>query len=99
MSEHNMRIQDAYRSTIDPTSARASQTGAKPAASSETSSGTNASEVAMSDKARELASVGAKDSMRIDALRSSIQNGTFKIDAHAIATKLVGHADGDGDGT
>lgn len=43
--------------------------------------------VNVSAKAQEMSKAGAA---RIDELKAAIANGTFKVDAHAIAAKLVG---------
>jgi anti-sigma28 factor (negative regulator of flagellin synthesis) len=47
-------------------------------------------EVNVSDRAQELASGAAK----LEALRVSVRNGTFQIDPHAIAARLVGEDEG-----
>ena len=49
----------------------------------------NVLSVKVSDRAAQLSAGSA----RLDELRDQIRNGTFKIDARAIATKLVGEDD------
>lgn len=43
-------------------------------------------DVNVSARAHELASSAA----RLDALRDAVRNGTYRVDAHAIAARLVG---------
>ena len=92
-----MRIIDTYGKFNGPAveSARqgarangAAKTSADDATAS-TSSGTDA--VTVSAKALELAHSAAKgaDDAKIEQLRSSIQDGTFKVDRQAIAKRLV----------
>jgi flagellar biosynthesis anti-sigma factor FlgM len=86
-----MRVTDAYRPQVE------SSPAAKEAAAPTTSSaegaaghGRDSVKLQVSDKARELALSAQKDEARIEKLRQSIADGTFKVDAHAIAAKIVG---------
>jgi flagellar biosynthesis anti-sigma factor FlgM len=90
-----MRIHDAYTGLNGPTrSGGASATGevgkgAKEGAAraADAASSTN---VKLSAKAVALADLADPGSAKIDALRERVRNGTLRVDAHAIASKLLG---------
>jgi len=86
-----MRITDRHQSLLD----RAGPAGTRPvdkAAATESGSrarskpGGRALEVAVSDRAHELASGAA----RLEELRTAIRDGSFRVDSQRIAQKLVG---------
>ncbi len=83
-----MRIHDANPTTVTRTTAKdlAGPKAKSTAEASSASSAAGATTVSLSAKAQELASGSA----RVDALRAKIQDGTYKVDAQAIANKLVG---------
>jgi anti-sigma28 factor (negative regulator of flagellin synthesis) len=93
-----MRITDRYQSLMDrsagakgaATSAAAKAQQAERAAESTRAEGSHKTsdvmQVNVSARAREL-SAGAA---RLTELREAVQNGTFKVDADAIAARLVG---------
>ena len=96
-----MRIQDAYTKldraalTGGPAKAREVGAGSQPKAGGAGNAGATGAagtgvDVKMSSRARELAEASEASSAKVSALREKIQNGTFNIDAHAIAAKLVG---------
>lgn len=90
-----MRIRDAY-TKLDPAvtvatpnrSAKADDTKAAKAASGADRA---AATVKVSSRARELAA--RLDSPALASLRERIGNGTYKVDAKAIAERLVGGED------
>jgi anti-sigma28 factor (negative regulator of flagellin synthesis) len=91
-----MLITDRYQSLMDRAAGAAkpvektekagqgAKASAKAAASKASAGGVL--DVNVSDRAQELASGAAK----LDELKASIQNGTFRIDHDAIASRLVG---------
>lgn len=93
-----MRIHDAYTKLdrtgggAGVTKGREASAGGKGAssASGSTAVGGQGVEVAVSSRARELASASEASAARVSALRERIARGDFAIDAHAIAAKLVG---------
>ena len=89
-----MRIQDRYErllpQTVAPSAAAGGAKGKAPAASGAHVTGRASVEVSLSARAQELSS-GAS---RVDELRAAIQAGTFRVDAFAIAERLVGVNDG-----
>lgn len=96
-----MRIHDAYTKldrTVGGTNVTkgAGTTGAAGAGKSSgtaSTGGTSVSqgvEVAVSSRARELASASDASAVRVSVLRDRIARGEFTIDAKAIAGKLVG---------
>lgn len=93
-----MRIHDAY-TKLDRTGGGAGVTkGRETAAGGKGASSTSGSpavggqgvEVAVSSRARELASASEASLARVSLLREKIASGRFSIDAHGIAAKLVG---------
>ncbi len=93
-----MRISDRYERFTDRAStAKASATtgsdksgAGKGATKAEATPGQPAVlSVQVSDRAAQLSAGSA----RLDELRDQIRNGTFKVDARAIANKLVGEDD------
>jgi flagellar biosynthesis anti-sigma factor FlgM len=91
-----MRIHDAYTKLDGATRINgaaskgdtAASRGAKDAGASSSSSASMS--VTLSAKARELSGLADPSSARIAALRDQVKRGEFKIDADAIAKKLVG---------
>jgi negative regulator of flagellin synthesis FlgM len=84
------RIVDAYMKTsvVGPTSpARESQGTASTAAASPS----DAAEVSISEEARALMAGASApvDHSKIESLKTQIAEGTFKVDAHAVAARLV----------
>ena len=91
-----MRIHDAYTKLDRPTAADGAAapkgdaaTRAKDAARSGASTSVNTS-VTLSARARELSAASATSTAKVAALREQLQRGELKVDAHAIAAKLVG---------
>ncbi|MBS2012277.1 MAG: flagellar biosynthesis anti-sigma factor FlgM [Deltaproteobacteria bacterium] len=96
-----MRIHDAY-TKLDRTAGgpgvtkgrEATGAGKSPASAGGASHATGAKaegvEVAVSSRARELAAAADVSAARVSALRERIAAGSFSIDAHGIAAKLVG---------
>jgi flagellar biosynthesis anti-sigma factor FlgM len=91
-----MRIHDAYTKLNGPTRTDAA-TGTRDTAARAKDAGRAATphdvstSVSLSARAQELsAKTDPARSARVAALREQVQNGTFTIDAHAIAGKLVG---------
>ncbi len=93
-----MRIHDAYTKLdrtgggTGVTKGREASAGGKGASSTSSSAaaGGQGVEVAVSSRARELASASEASLARVSALREKIASGNFSIDAHGIAAKLVG---------
>lgn len=94
MRSKTMRITERYRDL-----SRVSKTdGVRPIEKTDNASeagaakGTargNSLEINVSERAQEL----ARGAARLEELRASVRNGTFKIDPHAIAARLVGEKD------
>jgi len=93
-----MRIHDAYTKLDRPTradgpvnaggiGARAKDAGRAVPGNSTTSASTN---VTFSARAQELSSMADPSAAKVSALREQLKNGTFRVDAHAIASKLLG---------
>jgi negative regulator of flagellin synthesis FlgM len=91
-----MRINNLYgemdKAAVENTS---KPTSPAPASTSGASAGAGASQVGekvtLSAQAQELAAKAAAnaDDAKVQKLTASLQNGTFKIDAHAIANRIV----------
>ena len=69
----------------------------RPVAASRSTEEPSSTTVKVSTRAKELASSANHDASHIAFLRAAVQNGTFQVDSRAIAKKLVGDDDGDGD--
>lgn len=81
-----MRITDRYQSAIERVApAKPVASTAKAAATAESSS-SNVLDVKMSAEAQELSNRAAG----VTQLKEQVANGSFKIDADAIASRLVG---------
>ncbi len=83
-----MRISDRYQSTIDkvaPAKPAAATSKAAPTAGT-TDGASGILDVHVSAQAQELSARSAQ----VDQLKQQVQNGTFKVDPDAIASKLVG---------
>jgi len=92
-----MRIHDTYtkhdRATRaeGPVAGEKVGHGAKDAArASHTTGNTASTSVTFSPRARELASLADPSAARVSALREQLQRGELRVDAHAIASKLIG---------
>jgi flagellar biosynthesis anti-sigma factor FlgM len=85
------RIVDAYMKTsvVGPTSPARESHGATPAAAA--ASPTDAAEVRISEEARALMAGASApvDHGKIESLKSQIAEGTFKVDPHIVAARLV----------
>lgn len=83
-----MRISDRYQSTIEFVSpAKPVQAAAKSGgAEAKADAASNILDVHVSAQAQALSNRAAG----LEQLKAQVQNGTFKIDADAIAAKLVG---------
>lgn len=93
-----MRIHDAYTKLDRPTRAdgpanadalgtRAKDAGRTAPGNNTTSASTN---VTFSARAQELSSMADPSAAKVSALREQLKNGSFRVDAHAIASKLIG---------
>ena len=84
------RIVDAYMKTsvVGPTSAARESQGT---ASTAAASPSDAAEVSISEEARALMAGASApvDHSKIESLKTRIAEGTFKVDAHAVAARLV----------
>jgi negative regulator of flagellin synthesis FlgM len=91
-----MRINNLY-GEMDKTAVETAKKAASPAPSSTADSASGAAtgqvgeKVTVSAQAQELAAKAAADAddAKVQKLTTSLQNGTFKIDAHAIANRIV----------
>jgi flagellar biosynthesis anti-sigma factor FlgM len=92
-----MRIHDAY--TKQDRAVRAEgplknrEAGARAPdirGSGATGGASDATNVIVSARAKELLATAQPSGARVDALRAQIKNGTFKVDAQSIAHALVG---------
>jgi len=83
-----MRITDRYQSSIERAApAKPVAATAKTAATTATAdSASNILDIHMSAQAQELSNRAAG----VEQLKKQVANGTFKVDADAIASKLVG---------
>lgn len=83
-----MRISDRYQSTIERVAkAVPAQSTSKAAPTAGATDGASSVlDVHVSQQAQELSARAAG----VESLKKQIQNGTFKVDADAIASKLVG---------
>jgi flagellar biosynthesis anti-sigma factor FlgM len=84
-----MRITDRYQSLMDRVpagAARPTDKTDKGGRSAATSSAAQSATVKVSERAQQLASGAA----RVEQLRAAVRDGTFRIDADAIAARLVG---------
>lgn len=81
--------------TVGQTSSRSAAEGARTQDSTAAAgSGQASATVSLSGAARALldAGDGTFDANKVDQVRQSIADGTYKIDAHAIADKLIANA-------
>ena len=96
-----MRIHDAYTKLVRPQDAAGTAAGRGPEAAGGSAAGRAAPEdappaagaatrVSVSGRAQTLAAEHAPSSAKVAALREEIGNGTFRIDAGAIAARLIG---------
>lgn len=91
-----MRINNLY-GEMDKAAVESTKKAASPApssgpdGSSSAAAGQVGEKVTVSAQAQELAAKAAADAddAKVQKLTASLQNGTFKIDAHAIANRLV----------
>lgn len=58
-------------------------------------SSTGEGKVVLSHTARELQAQSEASAAKVEKLKGAIQNGSFKVDAHAIAGKMLADHDGD----
>jgi flagellar biosynthesis anti-sigma factor FlgM len=87
-----MRVTDAYRPPVTSTSTAQGPAAAQPA-SPQSQAAPDAREsvkLKVSDKAVELAHAARQDEARVEQLRRALAEGTFRVDATAIAGKIVG---------
>ena len=92
-----MKITDAYAKyqiKTPATSGVAGSAGTKGVGSAKSSSQAqpqkDAGRVEVSDQAKALEAKASGDSAKIERLKASISDGTFKVDANKIASKLTG---------
>jgi anti-sigma28 factor (negative regulator of flagellin synthesis) len=86
-----MRISDRYERFLERVGTKGKPGAGGKAAPTEGAreADTTALKVSVSDEAKALAAGTA----RLDELRSAVRNGTYKVDAQAIARRLVGGED------
>lgn len=88
-----MRIVDAYRNSpanLNGTKTAATTAAGAPAKPDEDPAVTAASvKVTVSPEARRLAQKAEDDGARVERLRDAVANGSFKVDAQAVAKKIV----------
>jgi negative regulator of flagellin synthesis FlgM len=91
-----MRINNLYGEMDKAVVSSSTTKAASPAPSSASDGSSNAAgqvgeRVTLSPQAQELAAKAAADAddAKVQKLTASLQNGTFKIDAHAIANRIV----------
>ena len=90
-----MRIHDAYTKLDRPTAADGPAAAGGPATrakdAARSAAGTPVStSVTLSARAQELSAAASQSNAKVTALREQLQRGELKVDAHAIAAKLVG---------
>jgi negative regulator of flagellin synthesis FlgM len=95
-----MKITDAYGKFQVTTPATAGTAGATSAKGVAPKTGSapahhhkDAGRVEVSEQAKALEAKSAGDSAKIERLKSAISDGSFKVDASKIASKLVGEDD------
>jgi flagellar biosynthesis anti-sigma factor FlgM len=86
-----MRIHDAHPTPVDL--GVKPFTGKSASASGAASSASVDGKLTVSDKARELAAAASQNESRVEELRQSIRDGTFKIDSRAVASKMLDEGD------
>jgi negative regulator of flagellin synthesis FlgM len=89
-----MKITDAYGKFQVSTPATSGTSGAKgvgpKAGAAQTHNPKDSGRVEVSEQAKALEAKASGDSAKIDRLKSAISDGSFKVDAKTIASKLVG---------
>jgi flagellar biosynthesis anti-sigma factor FlgM len=92
-----MRISDAYTKLDRPTRtdgpANAGEVGTRAKESGRSATGSGAAvstSVTLSARAQELASMADPSAARVSALRDKMSRGELRVDAQAIASKLIG---------
>ena len=89
-----MKITDAYGKFQVTTPAASGISGAKgvgsKAGATQTHNPKDSGRVEVSDEAKALEAKASGDTAKIDRLKSAIADGSFKVDANKIASKLVG---------
>jgi negative regulator of flagellin synthesis FlgM len=91
-----MRIRDAYTKLDTPVRAdgpKSAEAGARAKEAGRAAAGSAAAgstSVTLSARAQELSATSESSAARVSALREQLKNGTFRVDAQAIAQKLVG---------
>jgi flagellar biosynthesis anti-sigma factor FlgM len=92
-----MKITDAYgkfQVATPAASGTTSTTGAKAVGSAKSGHhahhAKDAGRVEVSDQAKALEAKASGDSAKVDRLKASISDGSFKVDAQKIASKLTG---------
>ena len=91
-----MRIPNAYTKLDRTTGPQGPAAAGKDATTKSKEGASNAAStsvatsVNLSSRARELAAGAEPSAAKVSSLRDQIQRGTFKVDAQAIASKLVG---------
>ena len=80
-----MRIVDSQSSVHTQQAVTAAKADARNSSQKAAEAATSATRVTLSARARQLS-----DTKRLDSLREQVKSGTLKIDAKAIASKLVG---------
>lgn len=83
-------VLDAYgRMAVTPVSAARPVEGAVEAGSSVSAASTPAAEVKISSHARDMAAGGQFDADKVEALKSRIAEGKFKIDSQDVARRML----------
>jgi len=83
-------VLDAYgRMAITPVGAARPAEAVAPGANAPAAASTPAAEVTISSHARDMAAGGHVDSGKVEALKSSLAEGKFKVDSHNVARRML----------
>lgn len=87
-----MRIRDAYTKLDRPARAEgaANDTSDAGRAAPAVTTGPASTNVSLSARAHELASIAGAETGKVAALREQLRTGQLRVDARAIASKVVG---------
>jgi flagellar biosynthesis anti-sigma factor FlgM len=91
MKIDNSVIGAYQRAGVGPVAPKAPAPAPAPVASQDSSTSSQAAKVTISAEARALAKTAdvPVDQQKVDALKSKIQAGEFKVDSHAVARRLL----------
>ncbi len=90
MKVDNRALNAYQRAGVTPVGAKPPPQAAGPVASSEAHTGSEAAKVTISAEARALAAGSEHfDPKKVEALKEKVDNGNYKVDAHAVARRLL----------